>query len=209
MRKAGKWNQSLVISSLRLDANNGGEPGDVWFDFIRFRKELVHVTFEGGVAEIQGIGNTLQLFAEVVIDTEYPVVLEWSADASGVVSVDETGLVTALNEGEAVVTAADAGGRGIKGEVTITVIVDHTMVRDSEAGILRFWPNPAGDLLYLENPGYIRSAAIFSAAGQQVRRIEVRPGITALDITALPAGVYVIRTMDREEGTGYCRFVKK
>ena len=74
------------------------------------------------------IGKTLQLTATSVRNGEsvesseqYPISYTWTSSNEDVATVDENGLVTAVSEGEATITAALKQNPTIKSEVTISV----------------------------------------------------------------------------------------
>ena len=80
---------------------------------IRFEKDKMAVT----------CGKTLKLSATVTPGDATDKTLEWSSSAPGVASVDkETGVVTGLKDGEAVITASAVDGSGKK--ATVKVIVE-------------------------------------------------------------------------------------
>ena len=72
----------------------------------------IEITSEGGKKEIQ-VGETLQLTASVEGVT-------WSTKSTDIVSVSETGLVTALKDGSARITAKKDGYAN--GSFTVTVL---------------------------------------------------------------------------------------
>lgn len=66
------------------------------------------------------VGETTQLVATISpLDAEFDIDLIWSSSDEAVATVDEAGNVTAVAKGEAVITAANAGG--INASATITV----------------------------------------------------------------------------------------
>ena len=208
MRDAEKWKKDLVIGSLRLDANNGGEPGDIYFDFIRFKEELVAVTSEGDATEIVGLGNTLQLYATQLIDTEDPVVFEWSVDSSGVATVNASGLVTAVKEGMVVVKASDKDSTIIGGEIQLTVSIDHTSIDQAKSRQLSIYPNPASELLNIENASDIQRVSIINYNGQVVMDISNTQSHMVLHTESLPSGIYLLRATTLDGRIRSASFVK-
>ena len=86
--------------------------------------------------EIDEMENgSLQLLAEVTGPQDEP--LSWRSSKPAVASVDETGLVTALSAGKAVITCAATDGSGTKSTVTIRVLCPAssvTVVSSAKAG---------------------------------------------------------------------------
>ncbi|MBL7719737.1 MAG: T9SS type A sorting domain-containing protein [Flavipsychrobacter sp.] len=68
---------------------------------------------------------------------------------------------------------------------------------------LLLYPNPAGNTLYLQGIEAGSNASIYSSDGRLVKQVRTIPG-GAIDITALPAGLYFIRA---NAATG--RFLKQ
>lgn len=208
MRSAQKWTPDQVMATLRLDANNGGDPGDIYFDFIRFKEELVAVTSEGGITEIDGPGNTLQLYAELLIEVD-PVEFEWSVDKPEIATVDAEGLLSSVSEGTVLVRASDRDSSGISGEIEITVTLDHTSVAQANSDQLKIYPNPAEDLLFVENASDINKVTIINSGGQVVLEAKHADSHFSLNIKNLPPGIYLLRTRSGEGKMSSCGFVKK
>ncbi len=209
MRQAGIWNESQVINNLRLDANNGGETGDLYFDFIRFREELVNVSSEGNVTEIEGLGTSLQLYAQLAIELDHPVGFEWTVDNPEIASVDASGLVTSLTEGIVRVKASDTDSSGIAGEIALRVRVDHTSLEDHQKSNVRMYPNPAGDLLYLKGVRDNAQISIISITGEVLMHTSITQSESALRLRTLAPGIYLLRIKSPTEACEYHRFVKK
>ncbi len=207
MRSAEKWIPDQIIGSLRLDANNGGELGDIYFDFIRFKEELVAVTSEGNVTEIEELENTLQLYAEALVGND-PVEFEWSVDKPGVATVDSNGLLTSVSEGVVLVTASDKDSTGIAGEISITVTVDHTSVDQANSSQMRIYPNPANELINIENASEIIRVAIINHSGQVVMEFSNTESHISLNIESLQTGVYLLRATSIEGSTTSTSFIK-
>jgi hypothetical protein len=72
-------------------------------------------------------------------------------------------------------------------------------------GVLTAYPNPATDILTVSGVEEDGEIAIFDAAGRTVPFTvsSSKVGMTVLDLTAMPAGSYLLKTV-----TGYIRFVK-
>ncbi len=71
--------------------------------------------------EILTEGDTIQLTATVRPEEASNQELEWSSSDRNVVTVNERGLVTALKEGKAIITATAQDGSGVKADCEITV----------------------------------------------------------------------------------------
>jgi hypothetical protein len=209
MRQAGIWKESLVINTLRLDANNGGEAGDLLFDFIRFREELVNVSSEGNLTEIEGLGSTLQLYAQLAVELEHPAAFDWSVDDPAIASVDAGGLVTSLSEGRVVVQASDRNSTGLAGDITLQIRVDHTSLEDHQKNSIGLYPNPAGDLLYLEGTGKDARISIISLTGEVLMQTSPSSSNTFVHVGTLTPGLYLLRIENNQGSHEYHRMIKK
>ncbi|MCP4313837.1 MAG: T9SS type A sorting domain-containing protein [Bacteroidetes bacterium] len=206
MRSAQEWIPDQIIATLRLDANNGGEPGDIYFDFIRFKEELVAVTSEGGLTEIEGPGNTLQLYTEVLIEVD-PVEFEWSVDKPEIATVDSNGLLTSISEGTVVVTASDKDNSGIAGEISISVTLAHTNIEQTGPAQMRIYPNPANELIQIANASEINRVTIINNTGQLVMEISNTDSHISLNIESLQSGVYLLRATSIKGSTISTSFI--
>lgn len=77
------------------------------------------------------VGNTLQLTASLIINTdevlptdENPIRWIWSVSDTSILSVDQTGLVTALESGNAIIEATLAQNESITAQWSITAILE-------------------------------------------------------------------------------------
>ncbi|MCW5898759.1 MAG: T9SS type A sorting domain-containing protein [Flavobacteriales bacterium] len=62
-------------------------------------------------------------------------------------------------------------------------------------GAMQVWPNPAANMLYAELDGTtVVTAELLNSAGQRVRIITLAPGRNSIDVAALSAGLYLLRT---------------
>ncbi|MBD5361781.1 MAG: leucine-rich repeat protein [Bacteroides sp.] len=67
------------------------------------------------------VGEKLQLIATVLPNTATNPTVEWTSSNSGVVSVDANGVITAISEGDAIVTASSTDGSNLHTDCIITV----------------------------------------------------------------------------------------
>ena len=88
--------------------------------------------------------------------------------------------------------AATAGGCTSAASAPLVVVL---AVRTATEAELRLYPNPARDLLVLERPAGDgpAEATLLDALGRVVLTAAAPAGRTALDVRALPEGLYVLR----------------
>ena len=88
-------------------------------------QKVIHVTgvnVEGYATKTVEVGKTFQLVASVNPADADDKLLTYTADESGHVTVDETGLVTGVSEGTAVVTVASHEDPSKKKDITFSVV---------------------------------------------------------------------------------------
>lgn len=99
----------------------------VYFDVVPTPVEEIRI--ESDVTELQ-MGESTQLKATVYPENATYKKIVWSSSASTVATVDPTGLVEALSEGEAVITAMAESDSSIFDECRITVIKKGSGIQD-------------------------------------------------------------------------------
>ena len=142
------------------------------------------------------VEGTGQLTATVAPSNATNKAVIWSSSHPAVAAVSSDGTVTALAPGTAIITASTyEGGYTAQCEVTIK---DVGISGLNPGGSLKLYPNPTQGLLTVELflPNGIHCVEIFEATG---RAVETLPclfsanGTATLDISHLPAGVYLLR----------------
>ena len=103
---------SALLLTMGLAACNNSTPVNPGTSSGEAEEVKIEITSEGGKKEIQ-VGETLQLTASVEGVT-------WSTKSTDIVSVSETGLVTAIKDGSARITAKKDGYAN--GSFTVTVL---------------------------------------------------------------------------------------
>ena len=112
-----------------------------------------------------------------------------------IVSVDGTGLVRALKEGTATVTAT-VGGKTATCTVTVTKPIVPQAVEDAILASVVVAPNPFSLQLRIVNPeGITLRYELVTLTGNVVRAGAVDSTETVVDTEALPAGLYFVRLM--------------
>ncbi|MBE0652533.1 MAG: Ig-like domain-containing protein [Bacteroidales bacterium] len=206
MRTANAWNKNLILNTIRLDPNNDGAVGDIYVDFIRFLNELVEVRSEGDIKIIEGIGNTLQLYAEIMV-TDEGAGIEWQVNKPEIATVDLNGLLTSVSEGTVLVTATSKDNPVVTGSIQIAVTVDHSGSDQITAEKLFIYPNPASHTLNIHNAKDIQTMDIITMTGQVVKHINNSGSQLSIDIKSLSPGIYFLKTNSLSGSVSYSRFI--
>ena len=80
-------------------------------------------------------------------------------------------------------------------------------VSDLAGAMFTVYPNPAGDQVRVESPVGVDTYELYSVTGALLRCGEVNAKVFDIDLSALPAGTYLIKT--RSEGLSQTRRVVK
>lgn len=193
-----KWLPGLKISYFRLDPVNSVVTGMVYVDFMRLINSkpplVTSVTIKsaGDVSEIKGIGNTLQLFANVV-----PVLadstVKWSVNNLSIASIDPKGLLTSVSNGVVTVKATARDGSGIFGTKDITVSLI-TSVKIFGWSPPKIFPNPATNWLTIDSGQYFANGFVICDLLGRTVLLNNEPfiGTKTIDL-ALGKGTYMVR----------------
>jgi hypothetical protein len=161
--------------------------------------ESITVTSEGDVVTIDTQGGTLQMYAEVLPEEADENAIEWSLAPEGLATIDENGLLTAVDDGTVTVTATATDGSGISGSLDITISGQHVSVEQIKSRTLVIYPNPVGELLFLENAGSVLGIDILNVNGTVVRSISNISSKMTIDVSDLANGIYFVRSYEEEQ----------
>ena len=165
---------------------------------------IVVTTLDDVESLITIIGETLQLVATVNPSDAVQTVI-WSVETStDVVSVDMDGLVTALENGQALVRASSTENDTVFGEILVTVdttaSIDNVLVSS-----VKIYPNPTSGIAYISTNQPINSIEIFNITGQ---RILTLTNTEQIDLTKLNTGTYIARIVT-EKGAVIHKIMKQ
>lgn len=181
-----------------------------WMDFdylwVPFSQPaIVHVTSVEITSEnmqdyINEKDGELQLYVIVTPEDAIDTSVNWSSGNINIATVSPTGLVTAKSDGVVTITAASNDNPAIKDTMAITVSSQVTGVgQPAPDRNIRIYPVPASDKLYIERMDRVSELEIITVTGQKVLSKTIHESETVLDISALPAGIYLLRLRDGME----------
>lgn len=138
-------------------------------------------------------GKSYQLTAAVSpAECSYPTV--WTSSDESVVTVDDNGMVTAVGEGEATITA-QAEGLYSPYKATCLVKVSGTSgisAVTADEAILSMHLNPGDDVLTI-NSAIDGAIDIYNLSGVRVLNGAVEAGVNHISLGHLNAGMYIVR----------------
>ncbi|MEO5776661.1 MAG: T9SS type A sorting domain-containing protein [Flavobacterium sp.] len=128
----------------------------------------------------------------------------WAKTAGGT-SEDRADGISILNDGSIILSGMaygnvtfDALSHNTATDFTCYPYV--TKINTSTLGIpapelnnVTVYPNPAQDFITLNSPNYRGNAVIYSVLGQQLKKVNINTDTTAIDISTLASGTYLLR----------------
>ncbi|TXI77550.1 MAG: hypothetical protein E6Q44_13415 [Flavobacteriales bacterium] len=141
------------------------------------------------IEEREDPGYTVQVMDDLLWTTG-GTAWEWFFNGSMLVSDSASAIATSAGDYHAVVT--DVHGCTWSTDTMTVVLATGEIERTTAA--LRAFPVPASSVLFVEHAGATGQGELWTASGQHVRSFTLRTGRNTLDVSALPSGVYVLRT---------------
>ncbi|MBL7110868.1 MAG: Ig-like domain-containing protein [Bacteroidales bacterium] len=153
----------------------------------------------GSATEITDLGGTLLMFAAVLPENASVKEVAWSVDDEAIATISAGGILTAVANGDVVVTATATDGSGVFGTVTITISGQGDNVEDVADNTLVVFPNPVMNTLYIENASAISSLEILNMNGKLIMQVLNNSNRMAIDVSGLSNGMYIIRAYQDEQ----------
>jgi len=137
------------------------------------------------------VGDTTRLIATISPSDAFDQGISWESDKPSVAKVDSNGMVTALHEGTAIITATTVDG-GYSSESTITVNPVGTFVNNLDHHtVFKVYPNPTtGEININGNDKY--SIDIYNIQGIKLRAYTGLEDKETLNVQGLASGMYLL-----------------
>lgn len=166
----------------------------------------ISVEGEDDATSIDELDGTLQMVATSEPLNAEDSTLTWSVDDEMIATIDANGLLTAVANGEVVVTATANDADGVTGSATITVSNQTNSVTDVNLAQVKVYPNPAQNNITITAETQIDAIRIYSLSGSLVHALAYTG--TSINISHLQSGVYFI-AVQTGDVTSRVRFIKK
>jgi len=153
----------------------------------------IKIRTETGANELNGIGNTLQLYAEDAV-TGKAALVDWSVDNYRAASVNTNGLVTSLRTGVINVKATSKQDPLIFTSIQIT-IVNNTGLTDYQVqNIIRIYPNPVNEFIVVDLYGNLNESTITitDLVGKLIKATPITQNSTKVYVGDLPKGCFLM-----------------
>ncbi|MDR1730002.1 MAG: FG-GAP-like repeat-containing protein [Prevotellaceae bacterium] len=152
------------------------------------------------------VGDQLPLFATVYPLNATNQNISWSSSEPGIASVDNSGTVTALTAGTAIITVTtEDGGYFDECKVAISETVGIENIANNNA--ISIYPNPVKDILFISTDTEIKQLIVTNTLGAVVLKI-TNAGNREINVSSLPHGVYFV-TLETAEGIVTKKFIKE
>jgi transglutaminase/protease-like cytokinesis protein 3 len=144
------------------------------------------------------LGDTHQLTVKVLPADASNQSISWYSSDPSVLSVDENGLLSAVNAGTAYITVTTNDGGFISSceinVVTSTDIKAHAMKQ------IEIFPNPSGDYINIQLPEALKRSkvTILNIQGKTIITNNIDNEQNQLDVSHLPSGVYIVRIESKQ-----------
>ena len=160
------------------------------------------MTVEKAVIPVEGItlsktdttlkvGGTFTLVATVTPDGATDKGVTWSSSDDKVATVDADGNVTAVSEGDAVITVKTADG-GLTAECKVTVKKGVSTAVDGVSVIESVYPNPFETVFHITVAEDV-TMYVYDANGRMLMTEKLHAGENAVDASSLTPGIYIVR----------------
>jgi uncharacterized protein YjdB len=138
-------------------------------------------------------GEQFQLQASLLPENATNKKVLWSSNDEAIATVDQNGLVTAVEIGEATIQATAEEG-GIAASCTISVLSSQTVgVESNTANTLTVYPTMTTGIIYLETSSS-EEVSVIDIIGKVRMNVSLVPGKQVLNLAELLPGVYFIKT---------------
>jgi hypothetical protein len=127
-------------------------------------------------------------------------------------SVNSNGLVTAICDGTATVTAKSVANPNISKSINIVITGQTTKCTNSIEEVnssFVIYPNPVKDVLSIKSEHMIIKISIFNTNGSLLKQVDyLGESNVNLDVNQYPKGMYILK-LETSEGVGVHKFVKE
>jgi Secretion system C-terminal sorting domain len=88
-------------------------------------------------------------------------------------------------------------------------VISSLGIHENNSVSIRFYPNPVGDMLYIENLGSIEKIEIYNIVGEKMLSLpDTRTRKISLNTSNLKTGVYLIKFYGHDMGSSTLKFIK-
>jgi len=207
--RPGMWRTDQ--GAFLIDAQGVERPAMLWLrsylndTFVP--NESITISTATGATSIETLQGTLQMLAEVSPFDATLQNVHWTVSNSGIATINQDGLLTAVDNGEVTVKAQSLElGSNVSDEMVITITGQPEGTVVISGNTLRIYPNPSDNgLVTIDGLNDISSIVIMDVNGKQLQNHSATGQSVTLN-TGLGSGLYIIRISDAT-GVYYKKYV--
>ena len=163
----------------------------------------IMISSQGGVSSIDTKGGTLQMYAAVLPTNATDQTYTWSVvNGSGSATISNTGLLTAVSDGNVTVKATANDASATEGTMVISISNQTVGFENNENLNISCYPNPAHDMLFIENTSdlNINKLEIYSPSGKLIKEASlINNSNNRINVTDLNTGIYILKLYDNKK----------
>ncbi len=163
---------------------------------------VTSITLDQTEVILNNIGDTHQLLSIVMPQDATNQEVTWSTSSAAIATVDDKGLITAIAEGNAIITATTAdGSKTAEAKVTIS-IEKQSVLGLTESNGFKLWPNPAIRTFHLDVDNDLIDAyfQIFNTAGKAMLSGKLSSRKNEISLEGFSPGIYMIKVKNGLKG---------
>ena len=183
----------------------GNVISDFWFGIKSISSMIKFITVNGGSLINQSQGQ-LQLTALVLPSTAKNKNISWSINDTTIATINQTGLLKALKNGNVIVTASATDGSNITASKNITITnqgVGLNQISEKNADVL-IYPNPASELINIQSSSIkIHSVHLTDISGKVLYSTNQ---VLSINIEEYTNGIYILK-FETDEGVIFKKLI--
>jgi hypothetical protein len=151
------------------------------------------------------VGDQETLTATVLPEDATNKDVTWTSSNDAVATVNALGRITAVAAGTATITVTTDDG-GHTAQCVVTVTSESSIVELEADDVLKVYPNPTSDVLYVQTEEAVQRIDVLNLQGQLLKQIF--GDVNSISVSELSAGTYILK-VTTAKGVVTQRFVKQ
>ena len=119
LTKNPNWSKNLTITDIRIDPNQTGHKGKIYFDYIKFNARAKSITITG--PESLNLTDKAQMSVNIVPANTSNKAVNYSVNNPNIATIDANGILTPKSKGDVLVIATAKDGSGVSGSKKIKI----------------------------------------------------------------------------------------
>jgi endo-1,4-beta-D-glucanase Y len=157
--------------------------------------EEITIVYDESFPIIGTPGGTMQLSVEALPDNAVDKSVSWSiSSGTELATISDSGLVTAVADGEITVVATAKDGSLVTGELIIFIINQESDVAAVQNPFMKIYPNPVRKLLFIDDASLIKKIEVIKMNGEvsMIIRNDSNDHLS-INTAGLISGMYILK----------------